>query len=838
MRLRFAAFIQLLSFALIFLLGVPALAFPRAKIIRIDPRAAETDGAPVLSTVIEIAESKNLTDVLGPCLSMTGNGFDACAGEALSRPRSLFAPYDFPEKNAVFTVKVGGGDTAAKFVSKHKWGASSNIVGVGTAWLVIIDVSAKMGNQVDDAKAVATALVNSMRPQDIGDVVTIGDGSFPSRDSKWQTAANKAALLAVINAAGKEVSTGRSRPLFNTIKTASINAFSQLGNSGSLTSPMHHAMVVLSSGNAGGDPQTNGAIASEFARKASAGRLDDNPSTPKTPLPVISIYFPSKSLTEELTRNARDFMVNLTNPDVGGYFNVVVNNGAAAGPGIVAAIRDRFDQMFLILWRVPCVERSSTQTFNLNFLDVKPQIVGDGSFANVPVGINPMTWPLDLDKTYTVQIANRDPVYPGGRFKIFGNFCWGSDHNRAQVYFIPAGSKPPPRVGMNDVEKMKKIQKQLVAMNMLGKPIRATDSTLEVDAPDSEKILNGSGKSAVVRIVVFDSEAKRMSGATATTILTLKATEKPFPVIYFAIGGFALVIILLFIIILLRGGGGGRRPPPAMPPPGGGFGGPPPGGGYGGPPPGGGYGGPPGAGPYGPPGGGYGGGPPPGGGYARGAQPAPVGYAGQAPQAALQPDVRHQAAGPSPAQNAYVPPTAMPAGGGTIMAAPLNGPPPAAVAGGVSPVSEAPLSPGRQQTLLKPSTEFLYGGKPLQYALTTGVPQMEPPPPNPYESSPPPSMQAMKANISGEVGTFTIALGQELAVGRDASRCQIVVNEPRVSALHGLLKLDGGRLYVRDDGSNNGIEINGTRVPPGIWTVVPEGSSLRFGPAEFNVHLE
>ena len=52
------------------------------------------------------------------------------------------------------------------------------------------------------------------------------------------------------------------------------------------------------------------------------------------------------------------------------------------------------------------------------------------------------------------------------------------------------------------------------------------------------------------------------------------------------------------------------------------------------------------------------------------------------------------------------------------------------------------------------------------------------------------------------------------------------------------LKLEAGQLLVRDETSNNGTWIAGSRVAPGAWIQVPPGAPLRFGPVEFEVQLE
>ena len=107
------------------------------------------------------------------------------------------------------------------------------------------------------------------------------------------------------------------------------------------------------------------------------------------------------------------------------------------------------------------------------------------------------------------------------------------------------------------------------------------------------------------------------------------------------------------------------------------------------------------------------------------------------------------------------------------------------------------------------------------------------PPPNPYGAP-----QAQSAIISGAAGTFAIRPGSDVKVGRDPAQCPVTLTEPRVSGVHATLKFDGGQLFVRDEGSNNGTVVGGARIPPATWTPVPAGSSLKFGPIEFTVRLE
>jgi len=87
------------------------------------------------------------------------------------------------------------------------------------------------------------------------------------------------------------------------------------------------------------------------------------------------------------------------------------------------------------------------------------------------------------------------------------------------------------------------------------------------------------------------------------------------------------------------------------------------------------------------------------------------------------------------------------------------------------------------------------------------------------------------------VGEFTIVPGPEVRVGRDPAACSIFLGEPRVSGVHATLKLEEGRLLVRDETSNNGTWVSGARIAPGTWTPLEQGTPLRFGPVEFTVEV-
>jgi pSer/pThr/pTyr-binding forkhead associated (FHA) protein len=97
---------------------------------------------------------------------------------------------------------------------------------------------------------------------------------------------------------------------------------------------------------------------------------------------------------------------------------------------------------------------------------------------------------------------------------------------------------------------------------------------------------------------------------------------------------------------------------------------------------------------------------------------------------------------------------------------------------------------------------------------------------------------AQQAVLSGPPGIYPVAPGREVRVGRDPGMADICLTEPRISGMHGTLKFESGALYVRDEGSNNGTFVSGSRVASHVWTAVPAGAIVKFGPIEFSVRLE
>jgi hypothetical protein len=798
--------------------SVDALATPEAHILRIDPRTGLKSGKPILTTVIEVVQFKRLSDALQPCANASPAATLPCWSEQLEKVGALWEPFPLPEQNAHLLVKVSGEDQIARFVDKTPWGQSKDS-NAGTAWLVAVDSSSSMGARFGDARAIAHAFIERMQPNDLMDLMFFDDVQVV-RDTTWKTFKQRVDLGNALNDfKSTSMSHGRDRALFSEIKGMTVDAFGSLGNSDQPASvPLHQAMVVLSNGAGRGDPESASPTADLFHQYLDRGRFpEDNTSLPKTPLPVVSIWLPNaSSLTENIYRNNEaQFMQALANPEIGGFFDIVQEGqGASKADTIIGLVRSRFNAMWLVHWTMSCINPSVEQTFNLVFENTHPTIAPDGTFKDVPIGLDPTQWPLDIDLARTLKAAQDSPLFPGGQFSVYGDFCWSGNKERAEAYFIPAGTTSIVQATTRDIEVAKKAMLELQAEHMLGTAVSTGDSYATFVVPDDDKVLDGAGDNVVARLVIYDNRAHRASTLDDRSILMLRAMKKPLSVPLIAGIAGLLVVIALLVIVLVRGGGGGRRPEGATHPPD--YGGPR--GGYvpagpGGPLPG--YGGPAHGGPW----------PHYDAGQGGAAQGALLpGYGGPAPTSPADPFAatsgipKTTGPAPAPARPAGGEPTPLP----PVVSAPRGtamGPPPSPL------VLHVRCPACGSSTMATPgqSSVCFSCGQPLPAELTTGASAR---------------FGGTGATLRGAHTTFTIRSGSEVRVGRDPGLCSVFLPEPRVSGVHATLKFEGGLLTVRDDNSNNGTWVSGARIAPGVWTPVPAGTPLRFGPLEFSVQLD
>jgi pSer/pThr/pTyr-binding forkhead associated (FHA) protein len=86
--------------------------------------------------------------------------------------------------------------------------------------------------------------------------------------------------------------------------------------------------------------------------------------------------------------------------------------------------------------------------------------------------------------------------------------------------------------------------------------------------------------------------------------------------------------------------------------------------------------------------------------------------------------------------------------------------------------------------------------------------------------------------VSGPQAGRIVEVRHALTVGRGA-RCELHLDDPKVSRRHATVLRDGGGLAVRDEGSLNGTWLNDERVT-GQWQL-SRGDRLRIGGSEFIV---
>ena len=89
---------------------------------------------------------------------------------------------------------------------------------------------------------------------------------------------------------------------------------------------------------------------------------------------------------------------------------------------IVNAVKKRFNSMYREV--APRVLEPLGRADVRAQLRTRPRRSGDATFKEVPLGVDPSQWPLDIDVQQTVNEANANPVTPGGLMKVYGNFCW------------------------------------------------------------------------------------------------------------------------------------------------------------------------------------------------------------------------------------------------------------------------------------------------------------------------------------------------------------------------------------------------------------------------------
>lgn len=523
---------------------------PRAHLLRIDPETTIRDGNPVVTAVMDVSEVGRMSQIKAGCADLTGNAQIDCLSAAFETPGAFARPVPIPEDSSRLTVEIDGIDHSTRAIDQASFGARLGEPSVGTAYLIVLDADSHGKQAFDEARAVARQFVESMGPGDWVNLMVLSPRTIVS-DTDWQPVSSRDVVLRVLEETDETFSSrDRTRPLLDLFAQTTRSAFGQFSvDDERAAPPLHQAVVFLSSGYGGGDPSTTGPGAAELNARLSRGRLDpDNSALPKLPLPIISISFEPSGMAEH-KQLARAFMENLANPEIGGFYTILRDERKAPVRRIVDAVRARFADMIIARFSLSCVAPSATQSFKLLFPNTN--ITGDASFSDVPIGITPHEWPLNVDAELTTsKVSEEGGVHPAGTLRIFGDFCWGTDTERPEIYFIPPGEPLPEQVKTES--EAAELTKRLVSLDVRGRALEANRSFAEFEVPDTTQILHGEGEGQVVRVVVVDTLLRRTSGIARSTVLTLAAREKPLPLLWIIGGATGAIVILILLGILLR----------------------------------------------------------------------------------------------------------------------------------------------------------------------------------------------------------------------------------------------------------------------------------------------
>ena len=72
--------------------------------------------------MIEVAQSKRVSEAVADCAGLTNDAQLDCMSAALEKPNALYQTIPFPAKQALFLVSVDDTDRHAKYNSHARWG--------------------------------------------------------------------------------------------------------------------------------------------------------------------------------------------------------------------------------------------------------------------------------------------------------------------------------------------------------------------------------------------------------------------------------------------------------------------------------------------------------------------------------------------------------------------------------------------------------------------------------------------------------------------------------------------------------------------------------------------
>jgi hypothetical protein len=120
--------------------------------------------------------------------------------------------------------------------------------------------------------------------------------------------------------------------------------------------------------------------------------------------------------------------------------------------------------------------------------------------------------------------------------RIFGNFCWGGNAQRAEVYMVPKNQAAPGTLQGGSIEDAKRAQQTLIQAGMHGKATTAGDSVVEFELPKTEKFLGPP------------AGERPLSQLPASSLLVGAKPSKG-GIVFVIIGLSAVIAVLILVII-------------------------------------------------------------------------------------------------------------------------------------------------------------------------------------------------------------------------------------------------------------------------------------------------
>ncbi|MFI5302207.1 MAG: hypothetical protein ACHREM_29300, partial [Polyangiales bacterium] len=494
--------------------------------LRIDPEPTvdEKTGTPVIPMIIEIGTQVPITDFTDGCYGGgTGAKVNKEALECMSakiEKEGYEKQREFPEENAHLVSIVEGSPQPMEIVSAVPF-KDATAANAGVAWLIIMDASSSVGARWDEIRDVATHLIKAMGPHDAVKV-RIMDDHDTREQTPWLGESKKQAALTLIGRINETYKSGGSvDALIARIEKESVGSFQQLLKDGVQDSdaiPLMQSLVILSDGgDTTGNSFAGGQTAQLLHQRLVKGDLDIADNL-RMPVPVVSIWFPVNvwggfgGLEDQKRNNEYQWMSNIATPEVGGYFDIVMDGDTGKGARIAKKIRDRFNHLAYVEAKATCLDITGDQTFKLVFEGTKSRILPD-SWSKIGIAYNFTKWLLYVDKKKTEDVAKTKPLQPGETFDVYGEFCWGANVGAAAAYFVTEADAADVKKAASDRtgKKARELLQTLEARGQRAETVSVSPLTAKFRVPNTPALFDNKPESFALNVVVLDNKALRVS---------------------------------------------------------------------------------------------------------------------------------------------------------------------------------------------------------------------------------------------------------------------------------------------------------------------------------------